>query len=100
MPLSTEIFLMVMFIAGCPFFYFMLRGTNIQGRTYFMVSYGLLTLSNIFTVVEEFYLNALFNACEHLFITLGSITMFIAVIKLTGVNNHDRFSLIQSDSKD
>lgn len=83
MPLSTEVFVMAVFIAGCPFFYLILRDSNLQGRVFFMTAYLLLMFSNIFTVVEEFWLNWFFNLGEHAFITLGSAMLLMAVFKLT-----------------
>ena len=83
MPLSTEIFVMVIFLAGAPLFYFMLKGSELQGHRYFLLSYISLALSNICTVVEEFLLNSFFNACEHFFISIGAFLLLMAVIKLT-----------------
>ena len=84
MPLSTEVFVMAIFIAGLPVFYFILKDSDLRGRRFFILACISLTLSNIFTVVEEFWLNAFFNGCEHLFITIGSIMMFAAIMKMTG----------------
>ncbi len=83
MPLSTEVFVMVIFIAGYPFFYVILHNMKMKGRLCFLWAYGFLTLSNIATVIEEFWWNAFFNGLEHLFITTGSIMMLIAVTALT-----------------
>ena len=83
MRLSTEIFAMSIFITGCPFFYAILRDSELQGRRFFMWAYALLMISNIFTVVEEFWLNSLFNTCEHASIALSSTMILVAVIKLT-----------------
>ena len=83
MPFSTEVFVMAIFIAGFPFFYMLLRDAGLQGRNYFMAAYVCLLLSNIITVVEELYWNAFFNFCEHFFITLASMMMFVAILKLT-----------------
>lgn len=93
MPLSTEVFVMVIFIAGGPFFYLILWDSNLQGREFFMTAYILLAFSNIFTVVEEFWLNWFFNLCEHAFITMGAAMLLAAVMKLTakaGRANHPR----------
>jgi hypothetical protein len=98
MPLSTEIFAMVVFITGVPFFYFMLRDSDLQGRRYFMGAYVFLTLSNIFTVVEEFWLYFFFNTCEHFFIALGSIMMLVAVLKLTTKHQPDTLTRTTGDS--
>lgn len=83
MLVSTEVFVMAIFIAGCPFFFIMLRDSEIPGRRFFLCSYLLLTFSNIFTVVENFGFHAFFNVGEHLFITLGAITFLIALVQLT-----------------
>ena len=99
MPLSTEVFVMVIFIVGCPFFYFMLRDSDLRGRKFFKLAYVLLTLSNIFTVVEEFWLYSLFNTCEHLCITIASIMMLVAVIKLTATNTPRNISQISDNLK-
>jgi hypothetical protein len=89
MRLSTEVFAMAIFITGGPFFYFILRDSDLQGRRFFMWAYALLMLSNIFTVVEEFWLNSLFNTCEHSSIAIGSIMILVAVFKLTTKNKPD-----------
>lgn len=100
MPLSTEVFVMCIFIAGGPFFYFILRDSGLKGRIFFMLAYFFLTLSNIFTVIEEFWLNFLFNLFEHLFITLGSIMMLVAITKLTGKNNSGYVAGTSDDIRD
>lgn len=82
MPLSTEVFVMIIFISGLPFFYALLRDCDLEGRLYFGTGYILLTLSNIFTVIEEFWLYAFFNASEHACIAGGAFMMFIAILKM------------------
>ena len=99
MPLSTEFFVMAIFIVGSPFFFFMLRDSDLQGRRFFMGAYIFLTLSNIFTVVEEFWLNAIFNICEHASIALGSIMILVAVIKLTAKNKPHNIHRTSEDLK-
>ena len=83
MPLSTEVFVMIIFISGMPFFCGILRNSCLKGAGYFMLAYICFTLSNTFTVVEEFWLNTLFNFGEHLFISIGSAMMLVAVWKMT-----------------
>jgi hypothetical protein len=100
MRLSTEIFSMAIFIAGGPFFYFILHDCDIQGRRFFMWAYALLMLSSIFTVAEEFWLNSLFNTFEHSSIALGSIMLLVAVIKLTTKKKPDDMSRISDDLRD
>ena len=82
MPLSTEVFVMFIFLFGLPFFYSLLRDPQLAGGNWFLAAYACLLLSNIATVVEEFWLNRFFNFCEHLLITLSSILFVIAVTKL------------------
>lgn len=99
MPLSTEVFVMTIFIAGFPFFYIILRDSKMKGRISFLWAYIFLTLSNVFTVVEEFRWNTLFNSLEHLFITFGAIMLLVAVISLTTEKNHQRMNGPSEDKK-
>ena len=82
MPLSTEIFVMIIFWSGLPFFYVILKGSALPSRAFFFIAYNFLVVSNTCTVVEEFWLNAFFNFCEHSFIALASVTLFAAIFKL------------------
>lgn len=100
MRLTTEIFAMAIFVTGGPFFYSILRDSELQGRRFFIWAYAFLTMANIFTVVEEFWLNSLFNTCEHSSIALGSIMILVAVIKLTTKNKPDNVPRISDDSRD
>ena len=79
--LSTEFFVLIIFVVGAPFFYSLLRDSDIHGWGYFFLAYVLLTFSNVFTVIEEFWYNAFFNLCEHTFIAFASITLLVAVFK-------------------
>ena len=81
MTLSTEFFVLTIFIAGVPFFYSMLRDSGIGGWVYFFIAYIFLTFSNIFTVVEEIRYNTFFNLCEHSSIAFASIMLLVAVSK-------------------
>lgn len=83
MPLSTEVFVMIIFIVGLPFYHAMLHRADLPGHRFFMTAFMFLTVSNIFTVIEEFWFNYFFNICEHSFIALGSIMLLIAALKLT-----------------
>lgn len=83
MPLSTEVFVMMIFISGLPFFYVILRDSGLPGKSYFLLAYVFLVMCNCFTVVEEFWLNSFFNFCEHLFISLASVVTLLAVLKMT-----------------
>ena len=99
MPLSTEVFVMVIFLVGVPFVYVMLRGSDMRGREFFMLAFFFLTLSNIFTVAEEFWFNALFNMFEHLSITIGSAMMLVAMLKLTSKSKPGGTLSASDDSK-
>lgn len=83
MILSTELFVMVVFIIGFPLFTGALRGAELPGSLFFILSYLFLLLSNIFTVIEEFCLYNVFNTLEHLMIAAGALMMLIAVWTLT-----------------
>lgn len=83
MPLSTEIFVMLIFIAGLPFYYFLLRDPQLEGCQWFLAAYIFLVLSNIATVAEEFFWNQGLNFFEHLFIALSSVMFVMAILKLT-----------------
>lgn len=83
MALSTELFVMFIFVVGFPFYYSLLMDPQLEGGRWFLAAYGCLMLSNIFTVVEEFWLNYLFNFLEHLFIMLGSLMFIAAIVRLT-----------------
>ena len=98
MLLSSEIFVLAIFIIGGPFFYCILRDSCLPGCKFFMWAYLLLTLSNIFTVVEEFWLNSFFNTCEHSSIAIASILLLVAVIKQTAKNKPENISRASDDS--
>ena len=83
MALSSEVFVMLLFIVGVPLFHSILKDRTIPEHRLFMLVYLLLTLSNIFTVFEEFLFGRLFNTLEHLFITFAAVTMLAAVIRLS-----------------
>ena len=83
MPLSSEVFVMLLFIVGVPLFYIILKDRTIPEHRLFMLVYLQLTFSNIFTVVEEFLFEQLFNTLEHLFIAFAAVTMLTAVIRLS-----------------
>jgi membrane protein implicated in regulation of membrane protease activity len=83
MEMSSEIFVMVVFIIGTPIVYFTLRDSELPAHHLFMTAYLLLLFSNIFTVVEGFLFYSLLNFLEHLFITFAAFTLLAAVIKLT-----------------
>lgn len=100
MSLSTELFVMTIFIAGSPFFYFVLRDSDLRGRNYFMYAFLSLVFSNIFTVIEEFGMYTFFDTCEHVFITIASIMMFIAVFKMTSTNQQKAIHQVTDKVKD
>lgn len=83
MELTSEVFVMVLFIVGIPFFPVILRGARLPEYRLFILCYLLLTLSNVFTVVEEFWFGKIFNMLEHLFIACTAICMCVAVFRLT-----------------
>lgn len=83
MQLSSELFVMVIFVIGIPIILNTLRDSDLTEHRLFMAAYLLLVLSNIFTVAEEFRLYGLFNFLEHFFITIASFIIFTAVLRMT-----------------
>ncbi|MBP9022194.1 MAG: hypothetical protein KBH06_03230 [Spirochaetes bacterium] len=84
MPISTEIFVMIVFAIGYPLFWNLIVRSKIKGKKYFIAAYTAILFSNIFTVLEEYYFAEIFNALEHISITIGSIFLLVAVVKFTG----------------
>ncbi|MCE9573368.1 MAG: hypothetical protein K8W52_09440 [Deltaproteobacteria bacterium] len=80
---STEVFVLVIFLCGLPFFHAMLRDPALRGRRLFFLAYVLLTVSNVATVLEEWWAHDAFDTCEHLAIMLGAAAMLGAVVQLT-----------------
>lgn len=86
MQISSEIFVMVVFIIGFPIVCFTLRDSELPESHLFRSAYLLLVFSNISTVAEELCLFALFNLLEHLFIAAASILSLLAVTRLTSAS--------------
>jgi len=82
MVYSTELFVMVVFILGTPILTGIIRSSRIPGAPFFITAYVLLTLSNIFTVVEGLWFERLFNALEHVSVFASSLSILAAVIAL------------------
>ena len=81
MTLTTEFFVLIIFMFGLPFFYGLLRDSGIRAWGYFFISYLFLALSNIFTVVEDIGFYRLFNLCQHAAIAVSSAALLTAVIQ-------------------
>ena len=79
---STELFVMIVFILGTPILAMILRSSRIPGSGLFIAAYTMLTLSNIFTVVEGLWFEALFNILEHVSVFAGSLVLLAALITL------------------
>lgn len=82
MIISTEIFVLIIFVLAFPIFIFLFRSTGLPGSKYFLATFVFLLLSNIFTVLEEFFLPRLFNILENGSIALGAFWFFMAVREL------------------
>ena len=82
MQLTSEAFVLVIFIVGFPFLYSIFRETDIPGRRWFLLAYSSLTLSNFFTVIESLMLHNLFNLCEHIFIMAAAVLILLGCIQL------------------
>jgi len=82
MPVSPEIFALVINVIGLPLCWLILRKVFLPGGSYLLMAYFTLLLSNIFTVVEEIWLPTICNLLEHAFISISSILIFCAVLRL------------------
>jgi hypothetical protein len=83
--MHSEVFVMILFICGLPVFYLILKDATLSEHKLFLGAYSILTLSNICSVVEEFLWNTLFNIGEHVCITVASLLLFTAVIRMTSL---------------
>ena len=92
MPISSEVFVMLLFVAGAPIFISILKKRYIPEHRLFLLSYLFLMFSNIFSVVEEFWFECLFNPLEHLFITFAAVSMLTTVVRLSNPKNTKRSS--------
>lgn len=92
MFLSSELFVMVIFIIGVPLMIITLRDSHLPENRLFITAYIFLVFSNLFTVIEEVMFNTLFNFLEHLFITIASIIILVAVSRLTSRKNSSFFA--------
>lgn len=96
MLLSSELFVLVIFIIGIPLVIVTLRDSHLPESRLFITAFIVLVFSNIFTVVEGFYFENLFNLLEHSFITIASIIIMIAVVRLISLKKS--ISITQTDS--
>lgn len=83
MHLTTEIFVMVIYIFCLPIVLLGFRSGKVPGATFFVLAYSFLVLSNIFTVVEAFWLESMFNFLEHSCLLISSGCALMAVLILT-----------------
>jgi len=84
--LNTEFFVLIVYIAGLVFLSSPLRELELPGKNILFVALIAFLFSNIFTVVEEYILNAFFNHLEHLFIFIGSVLLLIgSVMMMQGI---------------
>ena len=80
MPISTEIFVMIVFAIGYPLFWNLIIRSKIKGKNYFISAYTAILFSNIFTVAEEYNFSEIFNALEHISITIGAFFLLAGVV--------------------
>ncbi|MBP8083201.1 MAG: hypothetical protein KAZ87_08385 [Spirochaetes bacterium] len=89
--------MMIIFAIGYPLFWNLILRSKIKGKNCFIASYTSILFSNIFTVIEEYYFYALFNALEHICITLGSVLLLAAVLKFTEKNSGNKRESISDE---
>ena len=87
MQLTTEMFVLVIYIAGLPLCFKLFSSLTLPGGKHFSLAYLSFTISNIFTVFETWFAETLLNIFEHLSITLGTMFLFLAVRKIVEHNN-------------
>lgn len=81
MDITTEVFVLVISLAGIPLLAVMLHGQEIGGRNYFFASYLCFVCSNVFTVIETYFFYDTMNLLEHLSITCGAVNLLLGVIR-------------------
>jgi hypothetical protein len=79
MTLTTEIFVLAVFLLALPVLFFLFKSTQFPGAHCFLTAFIFLLCSNIFTVIEMWIYPGLCNLLEHLSITLSSVFFFIAL---------------------
>jgi len=82
MIISTELFVLVVFVLAFPIVIFLFRSADLPGDKFFLAAFSFLLLSNIATVVEEFFLPEFFDILENGSIAISSFWFFLAVHKL------------------
>ncbi|MBN1517640.1 hypothetical protein JXA32_13845 [Candidatus Sumerlaeota bacterium] len=71
---------LVIFFAGLPLFFWIIRMSRIPGGNLLLAAYLFLFLSNICTVVEDISFGWLFNFCEHASIALFAAFLLAAIV--------------------
>lgn len=79
MSLTTELFVMVIYVLCLPIVLIGFRSAQVPGAVFFILAYSCMVLSNIFTVIEAFWLEEIFNFLEHSCLLVSSACMLMAV---------------------
>ncbi len=87
MPISTELFVVVVHLIGYPLFLGSIGKSGIRGKYCFIGAYTFILLSNILTVAENLLFAEILNICEHLSISIAAILLFAAVMKFSGFSS-------------
>jgi len=90
MNLSSEFFVLAVFLAGIFLYWRLLRDSALPGRHLFLTAFLFFLVSNIATVVEEFLFYNFFDMLEQICITGGSLFLLAGILKLTARRPEDR----------
>jgi len=90
MNLSSEFFVLAVFLAGIFLYWRLLKDSALPGRHLFFVAFLFFLVSNIATVVEEFLLYRFFDMLEQICITGGSLFLLAGILKLTAPPPEDK----------
>jgi len=80
--ISTELFVLVVFVLAFPIVIMLFKSADLPGDKYFLAAFCFLLVSNIATVVEEFYLPKFFDILENGSIAISSFFFLLAIHKL------------------
>ncbi len=79
MGITTEIFVLAVFVVALPIYLLMLKSAKLPGEIFFLSAYLFFLLSNILTVIEGWILPDIMNIFEHLAITTGSLCFMLGI---------------------
>lgn len=79
MGLSTEIFVLIVFLVALPICIILFKSAQLPGDKYFFLAFVSLLASNLFTVLEAWFFPAALNLLEQFSITLSAFFFLLAM---------------------